>query len=172
MTSLWQRWRLKSPASQGFAQPFTRAQIKENIKDPRHWPSCWEFSGDRWIPRIKGSVTRKMFPFDDVIMNRSSLAILSGYKSALRYLWRVSAWHSRRDCLWVPVPAGVCGRMYRHGTAWIRASPNQTWYGPRRKWIKYAAIEVTRVSTGDSIPERAQDCGKGRSELRWKRPFI
>ena len=31
-----------------------------------------EFTGDRWIPRTKASdaepVTRKMFPFDDVIM--------------------------------------------------------------------------------------------------------
>ena len=27
------------------------AQIKENIKAPRHWPLCGEFTGDRWIPR-------------------------------------------------------------------------------------------------------------------------
>ena len=25
-------------------------QIKENIKAPRHWPLCGEFTGDRWIP--------------------------------------------------------------------------------------------------------------------------
>ena len=36
-----------------------RVQIKENIKAPRHW------TGDS--PH-KGPVTRKMFPFDDVIM--------------------------------------------------------------------------------------------------------
>ena len=30
------------------------AQIKENIKAPRHWPLCGEFTGDRWIPRTKG----------------------------------------------------------------------------------------------------------------------
>ena len=29
------------------------AQIKENIKAPRHWPLCGEFTGDRWIPRTK-----------------------------------------------------------------------------------------------------------------------
>ena len=46
-------------------QPFDRvlnrlfALIKENIKAPRHWPLCGEFT---W------PVTRKMFPFDDVIM--------------------------------------------------------------------------------------------------------
>ena len=31
-----------------------KAQIKENIKAPRHWPSWGEFTGDRWIPRTKG----------------------------------------------------------------------------------------------------------------------
>ena len=32
MTSQWAGWRLKSPASRLFTQPFIRAQIKENIK--------------------------------------------------------------------------------------------------------------------------------------------
>ena len=59
----------KSPASRLFAQLFIQTQIKENIKAPRHWPLCGEFTGDRWIPRTNGRpVTRKMFPFDDVIM--------------------------------------------------------------------------------------------------------
>ena len=35
-------------------QPFIQAQIKENIKAPRHWPLCGEFTGDRWIPRTNG----------------------------------------------------------------------------------------------------------------------
>ena len=30
------------------------AQMKENIKAPRHWPLWGEFTGDRWIPRTKG----------------------------------------------------------------------------------------------------------------------
>ena len=34
-----------------FTQPFIQAQMKENIKAPRHWPLCGEFTGDRWIPR-------------------------------------------------------------------------------------------------------------------------
>ena len=37
-----------------FTQPFIQAQIKENIKAPRHWPSLGENTGDRWIPRTKG----------------------------------------------------------------------------------------------------------------------
>ena len=39
----------------------------ENIKALRHWPLWGEFTGDRWNSPHKGSVTRKMFPFDDVI---------------------------------------------------------------------------------------------------------
>ena len=45
---------------------FIQAQFKENIKAPRHWPLCGEFTGDRWSPRTR-PVTRKMFPVDDVI---------------------------------------------------------------------------------------------------------
>ena len=37
-----------------FTQRFIRAQIKENIKAPRHWPLYGEFTSDRWIPRTKG----------------------------------------------------------------------------------------------------------------------
>ena len=29
---------------------------KENIKAPRHWPLCGEFTGDRWIPRTNGQI--------------------------------------------------------------------------------------------------------------------
>ena len=37
-TSLRAEWRLKSPTSPLFTQPFVQAQIKENIKAPRYWP--------------------------------------------------------------------------------------------------------------------------------------
>ena len=53
LTSQWPRWRLKSPAARFFAQPFIQAQIKVNIKAPRHWPLWGEFTGDLWIPRTK-----------------------------------------------------------------------------------------------------------------------
>ena len=42
-------------------QPFIQAQIKENIKAPRHWPLCGEFTGDRWIPRTNGQSRGKCF---------------------------------------------------------------------------------------------------------------
>ena len=37
-----------------FLNRLFKAQIKENIKAPRHWPSWGEFTGDRWIPHTKG----------------------------------------------------------------------------------------------------------------------
>ena len=36
-----------------FAKLLARAQFKENIKAPRHWPVCREFADDRY-PRTKG----------------------------------------------------------------------------------------------------------------------
>ena len=48
MTSQWPRRRLKSPASRLFTQSFI--QIKENIKAPRHWPLCGEFTGTGEFP--------------------------------------------------------------------------------------------------------------------------
>ena len=59
-------WRLKSPASQLFAQPVVQAQIKENINTPlafvkgiHRWPVDFP---------LKGPGTGKMIPFDDVII--------------------------------------------------------------------------------------------------------
>ena len=55
MSLLWRHYghnggRIKSPTSRLFTQSFIQAQIKENIKAPRHWPLCGEFIGDQWIP--------------------------------------------------------------------------------------------------------------------------
>ena len=36
-----------------FTQPFIQAQLKENIKAPRHWPMWRELTGDRSIPHAK-----------------------------------------------------------------------------------------------------------------------
>ena len=73
VTSKWARWRLKSTASRLFTQPYIQAQIKENIKAPRHWPLWWGIH--RWPVNSphKGPVTWKMLPFDDVIVDSPSL---------------------------------------------------------------------------------------------------
>ena len=44
----------KSPASRLFTELFIQAQIKENIKIPRHWLLCGEFTCERRIPRTNG----------------------------------------------------------------------------------------------------------------------
>ena len=55
ITSLWPRWRLKSPASRLFTQLFIQTQIKESIKAPRHWPLCGEFTGTGEFPAQRAS---------------------------------------------------------------------------------------------------------------------
>ena len=71
MTSLWTQWRLKSPASRLFTQPFIQVQIEINIKAPCHWPFVWGIH--RWPGNSpqKWPVTRKMLPFHDAIMDFS-----------------------------------------------------------------------------------------------------
>ena len=68
MPSWWVRWRLKSPASWLFTQPFVQVQIKENIKAPSHWHLCGEPTGDRWHSPHKRPGARKIYLIDDVIM--------------------------------------------------------------------------------------------------------
>ena len=50
-----------------------RRRLKKPIKAPRHWSLWGEFTGDPWIP-AKRPVTRKRFPFDDVIMGNPECA--------------------------------------------------------------------------------------------------
>ena len=47
------KFNTQSPASLLFTQRFIQAQIKENIKAPRHWSLWGAFAGDWWIPRTK-----------------------------------------------------------------------------------------------------------------------
>ena len=68
MTSWWARWRLKSPASRLFTQPFVQAQVKENIKAPRHRPLWGNSPVTGEFPAQRASNAEKA-SFDDVIMN-------------------------------------------------------------------------------------------------------
>ena len=82
-TSQWVPWRLKSPVSWVFAQPFVQPQTKEK-----------SFASLAFVKRIhrwsmdsphKGSVTWKMFPFDDVII---CLTVVVTHHSELdRFEW-------------------------------------------------------------------------------------
>ena len=78
------RWRLKSPALRLFTQPFIQVQIKENIKAPRHWPLCGEFTGDRWIPRPNGQWHGKFFH----LMTLSCICII--FTGCLASPWHTS----------------------------------------------------------------------------------
>ena len=62
VTSQCVPWRLRSPGSQLFAQPFVQAHIKENVKALRYWPLLEESTGDRPVdPPHKGPVTQNCF---------------------------------------------------------------------------------------------------------------
>ena len=70
VTSKWAAWRLKSPASEVFAQSFVKAYIKE-YKSLHHWPLWGESTGDRWIPLREVSVTRFHLMTSSCIWNTS-----------------------------------------------------------------------------------------------------
>ena len=68
MTSLWPRWRLKSSASQLFTQPFFSDADQRKHQSSASLALCVGNSPWPVNSPHKGPVTRKMFPFDDVIM--------------------------------------------------------------------------------------------------------
>ena len=94
MTSSWARWRLKSPASWLFTQPFINAQ---NHQSSTSLAFVWGIH--RWPVNSphKGPVTRKMFPFDDVIMFTKVNEILAtchfdNFMSDFKYLkWNIKS---------------------------------------------------------------------------------
>ena len=55
------RLRLKSPALRLLTQPFIQAEITENIKAPRHWPLCEEFTGTGEFPAQMASNAENVF---------------------------------------------------------------------------------------------------------------
>ena len=61
ITSLWGRWRLKSPASRLFAQSFIQAQIKQKHQSSASLAFVGELTGDPWIPHTKGQWRGKCF---------------------------------------------------------------------------------------------------------------
>ena len=67
VTSYLARLHLKLPVSRLFIQTYVQKQIKENIKAPRRG-LLWEIHQWPVNSLYKGPVTRKLFPFDDVIM--------------------------------------------------------------------------------------------------------
>ena len=51
-----------------YSTVYSDTDQKKNIKSPRHWPLCGEFTGWPVNSPHNGPVTPKIFPFDDGIM--------------------------------------------------------------------------------------------------------
>ena len=68
MTSQWTRLRLKSPASPVFTQSFIRAQMKKKHQSSVSLAFVWGIHRGPVNSPHKWPVTRKMLPFDDVVM--------------------------------------------------------------------------------------------------------
>ena len=100
------RWRLKSPVSPLFTQPLIQAQIEENIKAPRHWPLCGEFTGDAenvsiwWRHHIRGLVSHSVY--HQVYTQVCCVVISCGYSVVLwgfmNCWWGEIFAHSIRGC--------------------------------------------------------------------------
>ena len=105
VTSWWPRWRLKSPASPLFTQPFIQMQIKKTHQIKLHVTGLCagnsRVTGE--FPAQMVSNAGKMFPFDYVIMsvhmediltfkhiiNDSNLDIILYYE--FQYLWKLTS---------------------------------------------------------------------------------
>ena len=116
------RLRLKSPATRLFTQPFIQAEIKTSkfcvtglcagkspgpVNSPHKWP-----------------VTRKMFPFDDVIM--TTARILKSWW----YATRQSRLHTLQDMLhWKQRAVMMATLLSLAGSHYVNQSPVTTkWY--------------------------------------------
>ena len=118
------QWCLKLPASRLFIQSFIRAEIKENIKAPRHWPLCGEFTGDWWIPPTKGQWRGKYFHLMTSSWDTTNPAtwLLRCLKSpATRLLFKswfrqatMETWKPHITCLpWSRYPTGLQGKLFK-----------------------------------------------------------
>ena len=78
---------VKSPASRLLTQPFIQTQIKENIKAPRHWPLCGEFTGTGELPAQKASYAENV----SISWRHHATSLPTGFRT---WLWR----HLGVDC--------------------------------------------------------------------------
>ena len=88
------RRRLKSPASQLFAQTFVEAQNEENLNAQRHWLLWGEPTGDRWIPLTKGQLRGKCFH-----LMTSSWDLWQAWHNNYRYIYDVHLLLLRWECM-------------------------------------------------------------------------
>ena len=82
-----------------------QAQIKENIKAPRHWPLWGEFTGARWIPCTKGQWRGKCFHFMTSSWVHTNETSFKTYESTeKRYVHGLySLWTHRLMSIGIPI---------------------------------------------------------------------
>ena len=88
---------MSTMASRLLTQPFIQAQIKENIKAPRHWPLCGEFTGEGSLPPIMVSLTFIMRSISIITEHMSDFA--EGFqpiKNTARYILSSVSFHKWR----------------------------------------------------------------------------
>ena len=121
------RWPLKSPASPLFTQPFIQAQIKENIKAPRHRPLCGEFTGNQWILRTNGQQRGKCFH----LMTSSCSTMISSWIKYTPFIMHTFRALSRFIVIWYPAPlpltqwgrykvAAISQRTFSNAFSWMK----------------------------------------------------
>ena len=118
VTSWWARWRHKSPASRLFVQPFVQAQKKKD-QSSTSLAFVWGNPPVTGGFPCKGPVTRKMFPFDDVIMWGPQIYIWISQSNSGQQHQNYHSTDSPQGCargLWkclsvTPTRLGLCSRL-------------------------------------------------------------
>ena len=85
---IWARKRLKLTASRLFAQPFVQSSLLAFVRGIHRWPMG---SPHKW------PVTRKMFPFDDVIMSRRWVNGWQGHIKLVAAYGKTSWWRHQME---------------------------------------------------------------------------
>ena len=126
-----------------FTQPFIQTQIKENIKAPRHWPLCGEFTGTGDFPTQRASYAENVSIWWRHHVGQS--IIVRSWKNRARHpgghYWDYQAGglpfrhcNSSEFHPWVPDLQMKCSDLFRiigSGQRWIplnkRASDEEFW---------------------------------------------
>ena len=105
---------------------------QRNIKAPRYWPLCGEFTGDQWIPRTNGQSRGKCFH----LMTSSWSAVWATMKTTARAYTS----HKSTENLWHnPNKTNQASLL----PAWINFSPNMH---DRNNYTPHFIIDVVTYS--------------------------
>ena len=153
MTSWWAWWRLKSPASPLFTQPFIQKQIKENIKAPRHWPLCGEFTEDQWINTLicseKFCHAYGRISYSKIVNKVTWLSIIAAFSSHdWQPSWIFYPWW-RVSYLYIIHQDLSCSKTYFCGKYCV-SMPNRSWVreNPNFDFSSFSMADILKMATG------------------------